>query len=471
MRVAVILVIVGIVVGVLFYTNAENKRKMRMEARAFAEQVEYAEGQHAKIVEYLEGVDKFGPQVWEIMSTASNLIPEIVGAEDVPRAFDRNYDSRQRMAAYKAKTKPVAKAPDGKKTDVSVPTGVVVDEMGREAPAGYTPRGSEPVAVEPKKVKKTEPTDAGSVSSTPAGDQPTSERLAKCQDYMEKLLEHCSVVDGRINESVTIQEESTKILDQVRKSLTALKASQVQAGFKELVPMAKQLRGAIAEEIAAAEAIPPLLEKMRDAVREEKRLVEEAAERTRRAEEKEANRKREISRAASWYDGKADMLRTYGFKDAEDSVRELKQSLTFDEAISSLEIPVLRYKLMGDVMEWLKQSIKKTPMSWGWKTATGALDIESANDDGIIVQEKVIPWLDIPKDRLVGFLTHYLKASEEVGKSKAELYIGAALFCKTFGQDEKVDVFLDQARIESELAARNIDALMNFSPDSALTGN
>ena len=209
---------------------------------------------------------------------------------------------------------------------------------------------------------------------------------------------------------------------------------------------------------------------MIDEILEEKRLAAEAAEKKRLAEARRSKRKREISMAASWYDGKADMLRVYSFKDAAAEVKDLQESLTFDEAIESLDIPVARFRMMGDLMEWLKVNMKKTPMGWGWKTASGALDIESANDEGIIVQEKVIIWTEIPKDRLVGFFSHYLKLSKEsAGKKKAELYMGAALFCKTFGQDDAIQAFLDQAQIESELAARNINAVMNFSPDSTLT--
>jgi len=465
MKIAVILAIIGVIVGILFYSNSENEKKMRLEAAALAEQVAYAESQYAKIAESLTGIEELGPEVRAVMTAASNVVPSIVGADNAARVYDKDFGKKK--ATVSAVTPVVVKTADDVKKD-AVKVGIVKDEMGRDAPAGYATKEMERKQSALDLEKKEAMSAASTVADSGSTGNKLEDRITKCREYLENIREHCAMVDAQIAEGRRILDESKTILGRVKSATTAFNAVKPQAGFAELVPMAKDLRAGIKQEIVEAAVIPAKLEDMKAEVEEEKRAAEAAAEKVRLAREKEANRQLENSMAGGWYNGKAEMLKVFQFAAAAESVKSLQNALTFEEARVGLEMPLERYTLMDEVMKYIQASFNKAPMAWGWKTATGALDIQKADADGIYVQEQLIKWTDIPKDRIASFFTHYLKASESVGKSKANLYIGAALFCKTYGLPGQIDAFLDQARIESELAAKGIDGLMNFKPDASL---
>ena len=470
MRIAIALVIIGIVVGIVFYGQMESDRKVRMEAAAFAEQVSYAESQYASIIESLDGVEDLGPAVWSVMSAASNIVPEIVGSANALRVYDKDYDKKQKRtaAAAKAAARGPAKkggAPAGK-GDIKVG---VKDASGREAPAGFSSR-----ADAAKRAKLEEEKKANASAKDPVAakqddeDDKATQRIPKCQRIIEKIAEHCAMVDARIDESAQILVQNENLLGAVKKSASAYNAGKVVVGYKELVPMAKDLKKSIEDEIATAKALLPALETMKAEVIEEKRLATEKEAKRRRAEERKAKRALEISMANAWYEGKANMLREYDFDGAMQAVKGLQASLTYEDASTVLNMPIERYKLMDGIMTWLVGVISKSPMKWGWKTASGARDIEKADADGIYVQEKLIAWTDLPKAKLVGFIEHYIKNDDTTGKGKARLYIGVALYCKTFGVEDKEDHFLEKASDNSELLAKSISGLMNFTPDATL---
>lgn len=469
MRIAIILVIIGVIVGIVFYGHVENQRKLKMEALAFEKQVEYATMQNSQIEAALDGLESFSDEVWKIHAAASNLVPEIVGQDNAVLVYDKDYEKKKKAAAWKetvAKVKASGGAPETK-----VKVGVVKDEMGREAPAGLGlddgAKAPEPPA--PKKPAEAKQAPEGASAGSSDASSVLKDRIAKAQVHIEKVTEHCYLVDGIIAQAATIREESAKILEGVRKSTSAFNASKLQPKYLELLPMAKDMKGSIAAEIEQAKSVLPLLEAMKQEVLDEIRRKEEAEEAKRKAEELEARRKRELADAAAWYDGKADLLKNYQFEEAKKQVEELKNSLTFEEAKTQLDIPALRYELMHGAMNFLKAAFNKAPLAWGWPTASGKLDIQRADEQGIYVQEKVIPWLEIPKEKMVGFFMHYLKIDEQVGKAKADIYAGVALYCKTFGAPDSVDDLIDKAINESALTARQIPALMEFTPDPALS--
>jgi hypothetical protein len=233
--------------------------------------------------------------------------------------------------------------------------------------------------------------------------------------------------------------------------------------------MAKQLRESIADEIAQAEAHLKGLGKLNEEVLAEKAAAEAADAKKRAAEEREARKSSEVASAKEWYSGKTDMIKEFRFSAVADEIQSLQKSLTFEESKEILTVPIQRYRLLAGVMTWLKDQFNKAPLTWGWKSPGGNLDIASADEKGIYVQDKLIAWKDIPKDRVIGFFSHYLEKNEDVGKSKAELYAGAALFCKTFGYDDFVmDKFVDKAKSESDITAKEMPALLDFQVDKTL---
>ncbi len=467
MRIAIILVILGLVVGGVLYGVSQNKAKAQAEAMAFKAQVESAEVQYAEIAASLEGIEEFAPKARKVLGTASNLVPEIVGYEHAPRVYDREYDQKKKAEAWKktvaAQTKKAVPA-ESDKAGGAIRTGVMVDEKGREMPAGLTGHGAPKPPPAPA-VGTSGATGAGDATQHEIGGK-LGERIKAGQDLYEKLCEHVGVIEARIDESALILTQSEKIVGRVKEAPTAFKAAAAQAGFAELVPMAKNLRNGMAEELAAAEAILPKFESMRDEVAEEKRAADAEAEQRRLAQQREENRSREVARAAGFYGGLPELLKSYQFTDAMQQVQDLQSSLTFEEAVTALDIPVERYRLLANAMTWLIAQFEKKPMSYGWKTARGALDIPKADGQGIYVQEKLIPWVEIPKERVIGFFSHYLEKNEDVGKSKADLYAGAAIYCKTFGFDDfTMDGFISKARNESKLTGDKMSALIDFQID------
>ena len=471
MRIAIALVIIGIVVGIVFYGQMESQKKVRMEAAAFAAQVSHGEAQYASIIESLHGVEDLGPAAWSVLSAASNIVPEIVGSANALRVYDKDYDKKHRkkyVAPKRAAKKSVEPEASTKKDD-GVKVGVVVDSSGREAPAGYAARQDAE-----KRAKLEQEKKANAVAKDPVAvkqaleNEEATARIPKCQKIIEKVSEHCAMVDGLIEEAAQILIQNENLLGAVKTATSAYNAANVVVGYKELVPMAKDLKKSIQDEIASAKELLPGLETMKGEVIEEKRIATEKEARRQRAKERKAKRALEISMANAWYDGKANMLRVYDFGGAMKAIKGLQDSLTYEDATAVLKMPIERYKLMDGSMAWLIGAISKSPLKWGWKTAAGARDVEKADAEGIYVQEKLIAWVDIPKAKVIGFMEHYLKNDETSGKGKAGLYIGAALYCKTFGVEGKADLLLDMARDNSELAGKSIAGLMNFTPDATL---
>jgi len=468
MRIVIILVILALIGGAVFYGYSQNQKKLRIEAEALAQEIKLAETSAADVAAALEGLEESSPQVWELMATASNMVPDIVGTEYAPRVYDPDYDKKKASEKWKKTLEEMKKkpAPSDKAPAPGAKVGVVVDEFGREAPAGLSVRG----APEKKEVlpSKTDDKPSSSAEIEGVSDPKLAKRIKDAQRYIQELREHCESVEARLDEAFLIGGESKKILGQVRESVTSFRAKEAQAGFKDLLPMAKGLRKSIEAEVAEAKAVLPKLKAMKAEVDAEKQAAADAAQRQREAEERAARKKRELSMAAGWYEGKAALIKKYKFAEAAEEIEDLQSSFTFEEAKTQLDTPLMRYKLVASLRKWLISEFKKKPMPWGWRTPGGGLDIETADEQGIYVQEKLIPWTDVSPKRMISFFSHYLQRSEDVGKSKADLYIGAAIFARMADDEDAEEYYLEKAEVESEVAAREIPKLMGIKEDEGI---
>ena len=469
MRIAVVLIIIGIIVGAVFYGHAQGQKKRKVEAAALAAEITKGVEQYSAVTQSLAGLEEAGEKIWDSVTAASNLVPEIVGQDMAPRVYDRDFGKPKTIKMPK---KPEGSTPAGTNAappKAEIKTGMVVDEFGREAPAGYVVRVAEdkekPAPAAAKPAGETGGSGKDAVIDGGAGGQ----RLAQTRTLYLKVLELAHNVETNLDVVVMMRSDGEKVANSVKTALTASNAAKARTGFTELPAMAKQLRESIETDIAEADVCLKDLGKLKDEVSAEKAAAEAAEAKKRAAEDLAASKGREIASANEWYSGKADKIRDLKFAEVADEIQSLQKSLTFEESKDILRVPIQRYRLLAAVMKWLKDQFNKAPLTWGWTTPSGKLDIASADDKGIYVQEKLIAWKDIPRERVIGFFTHYLERSDDVGKSKADLYAGAALFCKTFGYDDFVmDKFVDKAKSESDITAKEIPALLDFQVDKTL---
>lgn len=460
MKIAIASVIVLCVIGVLLAGLSQSKAKNRMEALALREQVEYAEKQAGDIVRIINEVPDVRGKIDRVISEASNMVPEIVGAESAGQVYGGGKQAEKRKAAPRSSDVSAVKSVS--KVDAEMKVGLVRDAQGREAPAGVGVVLLNSSALNRKPVSSSDG-DSGGDKDNNGG------RADLCRKGLEKLEELRIVIEGMLGEAVAVEGESAKVLKDVTSSISSVTAKKHNIRFQEMLPVAESIPAGCNEAVAEAGVILDQFREMAAEVREEKRLAAEEAARIKALEEENARHRSEMDQASAWYEGKADHLKRYDFQGVSDAVLRLQESLTFDDAKTILNIPAERYALMAGVMDFLRKTMKDRPFSWGWRTSSGALDITAADKDGLTVQDTLIRWEDIGADRYIFFFSHYLPLADITGKNKAKLFMGAALFCKTYGYDSSVESFLNKAEIESPEVARQSAALLAFEPDPQLS--
>ena len=73
---------------------------------------------------------------------------------------------------------------------------------------------------------------------------------------------------------------------------------------------------------------------------------------------------------------------------------------------------------------------KKGAWAWGWRDSRGAQDVLGVDETGVRIASGVVRWEDVGPARTTAIIEHYVTAEDVPDRQRAEVCVGAVLYCQ-----------------------------------------
>lgn len=255
----------------------------------------------------------------------------------------------------------------------------------------------------------------------------------------------------------TLLTEAETVVAAVRESYQSAIAEQSRLNAASDPESARLARDAILETVAAnvpalqavrsridqapavyaeletlAVLVPEIRARLEDAERQ--RLEEERRQReqeARRREEEEQRRKHveqvqaEETRLTAVRQELLPLILRNDFDAAIERARGVQPDLTTTEVRGQAERLVERLELLPTLKKVVVSQLRVVPWPWGW---LGRLDIVGADEEGMHLTNRRVPWTDVPPAQMVRFIERYADAAEIERVQRADFNLAAAAY-------------------------------------------
>jgi hypothetical protein len=213
----------------------------------------------------------------------------------------------------------------------------------------------------------------------------------------------------------------------------------------------------IVAAIAKAESLAAKAEELRrqdDRKKEEDRRLEEA----RRKEE--ARRElvaQELQRAKNAQQNTTLSVQTFKFKEALEAVSAGHDQCQTEEGKAAFKLIMDRYTYLVGLMDFLIEMLNKDPYNWGWvRGPRAAEDILGADEHGVKLKGRTVPWGQVKMSQLFRIIEHYLSNPRLKRTQRGTQNFAVAVFCAENALRKAVPGYLDKAvrlvpRLEEEI--------------------
>jgi len=286
----------------------------------------------------------------------------------------------------------------------------------------------------------------------------------------------------------TPAEEEHEITKEAKKAIQNIKAvseikADIQGKLKSAIEELKKIRVAISSEIASAslKELSKIKTEITDKSDEinlrkkewerhlskisdiEKIVIEaelahkkaEEEERKRKAEEEERLRKEaelkaliesELQLVENIRTTNMPLFRQTKFKELADSVRKQLRDFKTSEGKQAAETLMERYNRLDGMKKFYIEQLTKNPFKWGWiRSATSTEDILGADEEGVILKGRKVPWAEISIRQWIMIIQHYLASKDVRTRILGEQSLAAAIFMFENGNKEVAAKFLSKA--------------------------
>ncbi len=265
--------------------------------------------------------------------------------------------------------------------------------------------------------------------------------MASVPGEMQQHLEEAERAVGRMRDQLAmVQGKRRDIEDQhttenVDRLLAAIQARAAEAGDDKLT-VQKQLDTAteLHEKLAALDNI--VAEKKEQfAEAERQRLEAEQRQRELEAQRQaEAEREREVAQKVAAEHAQLDAvrekvlvkIRSNDFRKAASQVREIHDRIETEEARETAETWIERLDLLPEMKEVIIDQLAKNGYPWGW---LGQRDIIGADMQFVHLQQRKVPWHEVPPRQILRFINHYTESNQLDSQTRAQFNLAAAAYC------------------------------------------
>lgn len=259
---------------------------------------------------------------------------------------------------------------------------------------------------------------------------------------------------GAILELAAAAHETAR---QTQSSRSALKKRDLLATLADQA--AAQLKSAKALYDATREGYEQVqeLKAEHDAEIATQRQAEQEAQRHKEAQARKAREEkayqekveREQQAAQADHGSVTELFQKHQFSAVVQALEQKRNNYNTKAGLAALERYIDRFEYALTMQKELIKNINSHPFAWGWGSGTSARDVVNASREGITVKGKsaIIPWEHISIAKMLRFADHYLDLRETRISSKANIAIGAAVYCDEFGKEgrAKAKTYLNRA--------------------------
>ncbi len=183
---------------------------------------------------------------------------------------------------------------------------------------------------------------------------------------------------------------------------------------------------------------------------EAERLKREQQERERRAAEWKEKQEKELDALRAARAELTLALKQHAYQDMVKALTEKSAAFETDEAKARVRQLMETYNRLARMKSWLIERLNGDPFAWGWLTPQQ--DVLSADESGVRLKNRKVPWADVSTAQMLYFVDHYLRKARL--REVYEYSLAAALF--VYEQGEGRDVAIKKA---VEYAHKALEAL------------
>ena len=438
LRVVIFLLIVAAMVGTTLFIFKREERKREAREAALRARIE-------------NRAEDLSSQVAAETRRAAELYEQITAQAETVLAAARFVDGSAPGArpAAAAHPSPAAAQPDAPK-DEDAPAGVLSLEELERRRSGAPGSGQLTITDSP--------------AATPPPRQADSEiarlavRTRKERDLAKQDMAEARSLDSKAEfaaQQVSLQSPAAAepTLDELKQILASVKdlARRVADSHGETSRAARRAT-AIREEVAA----------------ERERLAAEQRERE-AAEERRRQIAREKSMAAAAAEACKARLLQQDFAGIMERLEGDRQRCRTETGREAFDLMLDRYGRIRTMRTFVAEQLGRKPLSWGWIQDASPRDVESANDQHLVVRGRRIPWAEVQPRQMLHFVKHFMALDSIPARERASQVLAAAIYCDVLGGDKAAAAFRARAlelypRIEDEA-----NRLLPEEPESTTT--
>ncbi|MBM4144064.1 MAG: hypothetical protein FJ225_10810 [Lentisphaerae bacterium] len=222
-------------------------------------------------------------------------------------------------------------------------------------------------------------------------------------------------------------------------------ANRLDALRAEIAGLESGARAAMADARAKAQAASGIAEARRKRLEDEARAREE--EERRRREEEERLRLEEETRAQTEADLAAaeaarqssmPLAAAHDFQKALAQLRSALSACKTDTGKQALSVVIQRYERMQKMKAYFITAMAAKPIAWGYGQGPGAQDILGADERGVQLKDRRVPWSEVAPAQMLRFADHFIAQRETRIRDQAEIALAAAIYAYEVGGERGI---------------------------------
>ncbi|MBN2301225.1 MAG: protein kinase [Lentisphaerae bacterium] len=148
------------------------------------------------------------------------------------------------------------------------------------------------------------------------------------------------------------------------------------------------------------------------------------------------------------------MIMQHQYKETADSFKDLLSRFESDKGKKEISIMIERYTRLDELKRFVIKGLNDEPYEWGFLTRLGAQSIYGADETGLKLKDRVIPWSGVTTAQMFKIINHYLSKSTYRTRVLGEQNLSTAIFCYETGGNRAIPT-----------AIRYVDKALEFCPD------
>jgi len=281
-------------------------------------------------------------------------------------------------------------------------------------------------------------------------------KLQSINNHLLQLLKEAELADSVIQQNTTSGDAKSEndLLEKMDKGST-----DCRIAAKKIYTYLKTANAEVVEMAKSHTAEAAALEKAKLEAEKQKAEYER-----KQREQEEMQKLAETEREQIKVD-RAEMSILFRENDFKAIISSLEDKLSGYQTVDGkkeMKVVIDRYKEIAAMKKEIISCINAHPFYWGWGHGASARDIIKASERGITLKDSkaIYPWKSVGIRQMLKFIDHYVDSRDTRITSKAQMAIGAAVYCDEFGSSDELD---DKAKAKAKAKSKSyLNKALNY---------